>query len=164
MADQSHFGVLGDITNKVRNEKEKEKEPDVQEELSWKTLEKIRKMTMKNMELKRSLEEQIESFKLASKNLVDSPSGKNLEGNKMGCKDFERKKNKKSEGLIWKLSELLALQQEITIINQKFIDSQQVVFETESENSKLKWRLSALESAIFFSSNSDSSKCTCSLF
>ena len=69
--------ALADINTKIQNKSSSNSDTlampssDIQEELSTRTLHKIKKMSKKNNRLSKNIKKQINSFKEASKFLVD---------------------------------------------------------------------------------------------
>lgn len=174
------YRTLADITSKIQNTNETTQSlstkasQEVNEELSLKTLTKIKKMSKKNNKLSKNIKEQIYVFKEASKILVDTSiehSSKigyladELSFVKKTIVDANDSQNppgpQRSSGLNKKLNKLRELYQHVTDTNTKIIESQKQIFEKELENIELRKRLEKVEESISMFMSEKEQRCNC---
>ncbi|OMJ72983.1 hypothetical protein SteCoe_28435 [Stentor coeruleus] len=174
------YRTLADITSKIQNTNEitqslsTKASQDINEELSLKTLTKIKKMSKKNNKLSKNIKDQIYVFKEASKILVDTSiehSSKigyladELSFVRKTIVDGNDSQNppgpQRSSGLNKKLRKLRELYQHVTDTNTKIIESQKQIFEKELENIELRKRLERVEESISMFMSEKEQRCNC---
>ncbi|OMJ83804.1 hypothetical protein SteCoe_15213 [Stentor coeruleus] len=173
--------ILADITSKIQNTTETAQgisnklSIDINEELSLKTLGKIKKMSKKNNKLSKNIQKQIDVFKEASKILVDTSIENSskigfladeisfVKKNIVESNDFSQSLPglHRSRKLNKKLSKFKEMYQHIADTNKKIIESEKQIFEKELENLELQKRLQKVEESISMYMNEKEQKCTC---
>ena len=176
--------ALADINTKIQNKSSSNSDTlampssDIQEELSTRTLHKIKKMSKKNNRLSKNIKKQINSFKEASKFLVDVSADHSSNiiylNDEMSCIKknitdvFNESQGSKNKQKLFDISEKLEILQiiqvQINYTNQRVIESQREIFNKELENLELKRRLEQVEDSISMYFTEKENQCKCSVF